>query len=282
MQTRKTYKYSKTIKESSKDIASKRLPQSNSRNIKSAKTSVKNITEVKEHNIENLNEEEINKIIKQSRGAKKNFARTDIEGYKPLTSKQKIQVLEDLNKDSDKRILVYSELFGEIKTQINSLSTNISNKSNASKLQTTMQLKLSMDDIKEVDDEDEKEMYNAIKDLSSPGNKKYSNKALKKEKPTPKSSLRYKILNTTQSRGLFDWRDSEENIGLIRVPQMDYKSNSIKAVDSVSGQMFYKTSEEIIVNNVRTSNKLKTCTKLPNLNNADFIRAKKAIRVNLF
>jgi hypothetical protein len=208
MQARKNLKQSKTIK--TPDSTKLRV-QANSRN--KIAVSSKNVTEdFKQHNIENLNEEEINQIIQQSRKAKKHFAKTDIESYQPLTKVEKIKVLEEQYDASDKRINKYSELFKEIKTQINSLSNINANKSTH-----------IMDDIQEEDSDDEiAAVHN--RDLSSPGNKNLY-------RPTPKNSLRLKLMST-QSRGLFDWRDSEENPGLIHVPQMSYKSNSIKAVDS--------------------------------------------------
>jgi hypothetical protein len=248
MQVRKTVNQSKTMQESFDPILS-RVQSIQSRNIKQSKQSMKNITEIREHNLENLNEEEIDKIIKQSRGAKKQFARTDLESYQPLTKKQKFQALVQLNHESDKRIHVYSELFKEIKTQINSLS-NISTNVD-SKLQSTLNLRLSMDDIKEVEDSDDEEIdkYNTLKDLSSPTNNT-TNKSFGKAglRITPKNNLRLKIMNPTQSRGLFDWKDSEENIGMIHIPQMNYKSNSIQAVDSISGhitRMKYKTTTHV-------------------------------------
>jgi hypothetical protein len=247
MKTRQPIKHTTSISKRGlgQDPMKVRVQSKQSRNIKIGE-STKNVTEVKEHNIENLDEDEINEIIQQSRASRGRFAKTDIESYQPLTRGQKIQVLEELNDASDKRILVYSELFGEIKTQINSLS-NIGGGGTPSptKLQTTMQLKFSMDGIKEVEDssDDEKEVYN----MDSPGNTRYSKSVFKKS--TPKSSLRLKLMNPTQSRGLFDWRDSEENVGLIHIPQMNYKSNSLKAVDVVSGHKFsnakYKTMNNL-------------------------------------
>jgi hypothetical protein len=222
MKSRKTYNFSKTIYDTVDPVLS-RVKTTQSRNNRLTKKDVGNITETRQHNLENLDEDEINKIIQQSRATKKQYARTDIVSYQPLTKGQKIKVLEDLNKDSDKRILHYSELFKEIKTQINSLS-NI-NTTTASKLQSTA--RISMDDIREVDDdsEEEKDIYKTLKEISPGKNKKKSN------------NVRIKILNPqkTQSKGLFDWRDSEENIGLIRVPQMNYKSNSLNGVDLISG-----------------------------------------------
>jgi hypothetical protein len=236
MQSKRTFNSSKPIHETVDPIVS-RVKTIQSRNHRHIKQEAGNKTENRQYNLENLNEEEIDQIIKQSRATKKHYARTDIVSYQPLTKNQKIKVLEDLNKDSDKRILHYSELFKEIKTQINSLS-NISTNP-ASKMMSTV--KASMDDIREVDDdsEEEKDIYNTLKELS-PINK-----------TKPKKNVRIKILNPqkTQSKGLFDWRDSEENIGLIHIPEMNYKSNSIKSVDLISGykacNMKYKTMNNL-------------------------------------
>jgi hypothetical protein len=237
MQGRKAYKHSsKTTKQ--QDPIKNRLQANQSRNVKQKE--MKNVTEIKEHNLENLNEEEINKIIQQSRAAKKHYAKTDIDDYEPLTKKQKIKVLEDLNDASDKRILLYSKLFKEIKTQINSLS-NISTQSPRSKLQTTQQLKHFVEGIKEVEDssDDDREVYN--RDLDSPGNPKYAKGIFK----STSKNIKTKLMNPTQSRGLFDWRDSEENVGLIHIPQMNYKSNSLKTVDLVSGHKFSTKYETV-------------------------------------
>ena len=176
-------------------------------------------------NITSMDVNEIDEIIKNNQIEKKQYSKSQVELYTPLTNKEKMKVLEDLNNNSDMRIMLYSELFKEIKQQINTLS-------NIPVQTTTSNIKYSMDNIKEedVDEEDMKFEESQFKDLKNkPKNRLFINNRNNFER--------------TQSKGMLDWRDSEENIGLIYVPQIICKSNTLQNVDLLSNPKFiYKES----------------------------------------
>jgi hypothetical protein len=168
-------------------------------------------------NIADLDENEIDKIINQTQLQKKQYSKSQVDLYKPLSKKEKIKVLEDLNNNSDMRIMLYSELFKEIKSQINSLST----------FSTTQAYhKSSMDDIEEDLNEDEK-----LDEYCMSNRKKSSKKQRLYITNTP-------TFDRTQSKGYFDWKDSEENIGLIYVPHSVYKSNTLNSLDIMSNPKY--------------------------------------------
>jgi hypothetical protein len=168
-------------------------------------------------NIAELDENEIDKIINDNQLQKKQYSKSQVDLYKPLSKKEKIKVLEDLNNNSDMRIMLYSELFKEIKSQINSLSTfstaHAYNKS-------------SMDNIEEDIEEDEK-----MEECGMSNRKNSSKKQRLYITNTP-------TIDRTQSKGYFDWKDSEENIGLIYIPQNIYKSNTLNSLDIMSNPKY--------------------------------------------
>lgn len=72
--------------------------------------------------------EEINKMIDLNKKKKKIYSRTYVEQqpYKPLSLDDKKKFLEEFSSNSDRRLIFYSELFNEIKNQIDSISQNLS------------------------------------------------------------------------------------------------------------------------------------------------------------
>ena len=100
-------------------------------------------------------------MIKSKLEAKKQYSKTYVEAtYQPLTETEKKKVIEDLGSNSNKRMIVYSELFKELKTQMSYLSSSLNN----SVLETENKLKspriakekiLNLNDINKVDEENE-------------------------------------------------------------------------------------------------------------------------------
>jgi hypothetical protein len=186
-------------------------------------------------NIAELDENDIDNLINDNKLQKKQYSKSQVELYKPLSNKEKIKVLEDLNNNSDMRIMLYSELFKEIKSQITTLSEFSTSQAYN---------KYSMDNIMEEDlDQDERidECHMSNRKMSSKKHRIMINNTPTFEK--------------TQSKGLFDWRDSEENKGLIHIPQSVYKSNTLNSLDIMSNPKYmYKEK--------RKSSKLGRTTQL--------------------
>jgi hypothetical protein len=100
-------------------------------------------------------------MIKSKLEAKKQYSKTYVEvSYQPLTETEKKKVIEDLSSNSNKRMIVYSELFKELKTQMSYLSSSMNN----SVLETENKLKspriakeknLYLNDVNKVDEESE-------------------------------------------------------------------------------------------------------------------------------
>jgi hypothetical protein len=83
-----------------------------------------------------------------------------------------------------------------------------------------------MDDIEEDLNEDEK-----LDEYCMSNRKKSSKKQRLYITNTP-------TFDRTQSKGYFDWKDSEENIGLIYVPHSVYKSNTLNSLDIMSNPKY--------------------------------------------
>ena len=75
--------------------------------------------------IENLDTEEIDNYIKSTANIRKTYSKTYAEqSYTPLSESEKIKFLQD-DLTSNKRLLLYSQLFNEIKNQISSINVNL-------------------------------------------------------------------------------------------------------------------------------------------------------------
>lgn len=197
-----------------------------------------------QNNIASYNIEDIDELIKQNKQAKKHYSRTHVDVYTPLTRSEKVKFVEELSINSDKRLMLYSELFKEIKTQISSFSHNLSesfhetnNLDQVKRPFTKSKQSYFMNNIDEEQGDviDLAEEVNVnFKPLKSNVSKvilKISNPALSLDKKTSNTMIDY------------DMKESDEMPGMIVIPQINCKSNSLQKVDDLAFKKLYsKTS----------------------------------------
>lgn len=76
-------------------------------------------------------EELLDDLIKYRRTALKSYSRSLVEcPYIPLTKNQKVNMIEDMNESSTTRFKKYSNIFEQIKNQINDINNSLLNNSN--------------------------------------------------------------------------------------------------------------------------------------------------------
>lgn len=76
-------------------------------------------------NIERMDFKEINALIESTREIKHNYSRSTTVTYVPLTTLQKITMIEEMNTVSSNKMMKYSGIFNEIKNQITDLSISL-------------------------------------------------------------------------------------------------------------------------------------------------------------
>lgn len=170
--------------------------------------------------IGNCDIREIDALIRKQSEAKKVYSKTYAESYYvPLTMNDKMKFIEDLNHNADKRLNLYSELFKEIRSQISILSNNISPQVESIKAPQ----KIPGDKF--------------LLEISKEESKKLSTI---NEKPIKKIELPGKVHTFVKRRSKsfldFDWRDSDENIGSIRIPTKAYNSNVMQNLNNFAGR----------------------------------------------
>jgi hypothetical protein len=171
-------------------------------------------------------EEEVDKFIQKISDEKKLYSRTYIEQcYTPLSQNEKQKFLEDMNQDSDKRLKVYSNLFNEIKSQINFISDNISKSK-----EPIMNKIIEESEVNDFSLEIQKKKKDKKK-----SNIIYSNKNLLE---INQSNIINLTSNTLQDEPLI----LEEEKSLLLVPVMEYKSNILKDLDFLSNPKPYSYS----------------------------------------
>lgn len=165
-------------------------------------------------------------MIRKHAEAKRTYSRTYAEtSYVPLTMNDKMKLLEDLDQSTDKRLMLYSELFKEIKSQISSLSNNISPpfvKKAAPEIKNFTKNSSLNNSLEEKDE------VHVIQEVP------INNSALKRKKQQPEQKVYSGRFVKRRSKSLleFDWRDSDENVGSICVPNRLYNSNAIRNLDN--------------------------------------------------
>lgn len=205
----------------------------------------------------------MDELIKSRLESKKQYSKTYIESnYEPLTDKEKQKVLDDLNSHSKKRMIEYSNLFKEIKTQISHLSDGFNTSEILNeKIQLSPCFKIE-NKLLEVDEENE--YYHNFLDFEDTERKinsrrnmfieniDLSSKLNASRKSTIKVSNIYKLDNSsavkalgrkntsksmmkTVSKNLMnlecDVNDCDENIGEINIPGTRYQSNFLQDVE---------------------------------------------------
>lgn len=153
----------------------------------------------------------------------------------PLTLNEKMKFIEDLNKNSDKRLVLYSELFKEIKTQITVLSNNISPEMNQARVPQKIPDKFLLEISKE---ENTKAASikpsvatnvpkNNLVNINTIINHLSTNNKLE----VPGKSLAF-LRRRSKSFLDFDWRDYDENVNAINIPTKSYNSNAMELLNS--------------------------------------------------
>jgi hypothetical protein len=130
-----------------------------------------------------------------------------------------------MNQDSDKRLKVYSNLFNEIKSQINFISDNITKSK-----EPVMNKIIEESEVNDFSLEIQKKKKDKKK-----SNNKYSNKNVLE---INQSNIINLTSNTLQDEPLI----LEEEKSLLSVPVMEYKSNILKDLDFVSNPKAYSYS----------------------------------------
>ncbi len=177
-------------------------------------------------------EEDVDKFIQKISDEKKLYSRTYIEqSYTPLSHNEKQKFLEDMNQDSDKRLKIYSNLFNEIKSQINYISDNISKSREPA--------------MNKIVEESE------VNDFSLEFNKKKKGVKNSTSKHSHKKVLEInesKIINITSNTLQDEPLLLEEEKSFLLIPVMEYKSNILKELDFSSNPkaFSYSVSEDKI------------------------------------
>lgn len=156
--------------------------------------------------------------IERVKEERKLYSKTYVEHtYTPLSYNEKQKFLEEMNLDSDKRLQKYSELFTQIKSQINYISDNI-NKSDKPSVMKII--------------EEKEEEYSP--DIQ-----------IKRQKKQNRNNLIVKQLNeqnsiTTESPNITTFTIQEmpevieEDKSKLLFPQVAYKSNHLQQLDLIS------------------------------------------------
>jgi hypothetical protein len=226
--------------------------------------------------------EEIDEMIRRNAESRKQYSKTYVEKlYTPLTRTEKIKFLEELSVSSDKRMHLYSELFKEIKTQISFISNNLSttlvennndkslgrlrmnqgNKFNTSSMNNIDEENDILDMSIDIDSQSQSQSQSQFDEKRNRNHKLSSNNKTSKNTPKAKNIIKIdnpnislnnvtnisnSVFSKKASKYLFngecDIDDGDENIGVINVPQNEYKSNFLKDVDDFSIKRVYSTS----------------------------------------
>ncbi len=171
-------------------------------------------------------EEEIDKIIQRHTEEKKLYSKTYIEqSYTPLSPNEKQKFLQDMSTDSDKRLKLYSNLFNEIKSQINYISDNI-NKKKEPIMNKILEENEVMDFSLEVQKSKQRRKF------SQKGTKLIKNNSCNKENLTIMTNL-----TVQENPDLL-----EEDKSRLVVPVIEYKSNHLQDLDYLSNPKAYSYS----------------------------------------
>jgi len=144
-------------------------------------------------------------------------------------------LLADLGPNSDKRLQLYSELFKEIKNNINFISSNISSsgpevdQSKSSSKINEKSYNWNKTGMKDIDEENEGEVENELESNNKIGINSYKNKK--------NSITKLKIQNNKTKINLeaeIDCNIEEESPYNISFPHKEYQSNNILNIDYFS------------------------------------------------
>ncbi len=181
-------------------------------------------------------------MIKINLDVKRQYSKTYVDShYTPLSDKEKVKFIEEMSSVSSNRMILYSELFKEIKTQMSFISNNMSttvieNETNKSRVR--LQKNFNTSSMNHIDEE------NDLLDYSIDENRKmFKIKSKSILKMTPKNKTIIKIdnpdfyevkatpLTQQTSRNHLnidcDLYDGDEHTGLIKFPESEYRSNCL-------------------------------------------------------
>lgn len=240
-------------------------------------------------------------MIRKHAESKRNYSKTYAEtNYTPLTMNDKMKFLEDLNQNSDQRLMLYSNLFNEIKTHISFLSNNIQSPLNKERksLNEKAYVKSGFGKgaILENENSVNMEEFNINGVNSNSSNKKGShtkntsiNHSLEEKDQVLldfnsnedfNSKNKKKVITThsgfmrRRSKSLieFDWRDIDENIGIIMIPQVSYNCNIINKLNV--GTFAVKQRQSKSLSPKKMNEKVKNSNMSSNLTNNMIITSK--------